>query len=65
MWCCNKIWCSKGQFLVVAPWCAKMMWSIHAIANIKGHVMDDLVTEHCGLEVAVIEPIPWTMFFDG
>jgi ribonuclease HI len=25
----------------------------------------DLVTQHCGPEVAVIEPIPWTMFFDG
>jgi ribonuclease HI len=27
--------------------------------------MVDLVTQHCGLEVTVIEPIPWTMFFDG
>jgi ribonuclease HI len=27
--------------------------------------MADLVTQHCGPEVAVIEPIPWTMFFDG
>jgi hypothetical protein len=26
---------------------------------IKGQVMADLVTQHCGLEVAVIEPIPW------
>jgi hypothetical protein len=32
---------------------------------IKGQVMADLVTQHCGPEVAVIEPIPWTMFFDG
>jgi ribonuclease HI len=27
--------------------------------------MADLVTQHCGPEVAVIETIPWTMFFDG
>jgi hypothetical protein len=26
--------------------------------------MDDLVTQHCGPEVAVVEPVPWTMFFD-
>jgi hypothetical protein len=32
---------------------------------IKGQVMADLVTQHCEREVAVIEPIPWTMFFDG
>jgi hypothetical protein len=32
---------------------------------IKGHVMADLVTQHCGPEVVVIEPVPWTMFFDG
>jgi hypothetical protein len=27
--------------------------------------MADLVTQHCGPEVAVVEPIPWIMFFDG
>jgi ribonuclease HI len=27
--------------------------------------MADLVTQHCGPKVAVIEHIPWTMFFDG
>jgi hypothetical protein len=32
---------------------------------IKGQIMADLVTQHYGSEVAVIEPIPWTMFFDG
>jgi hypothetical protein len=32
---------------------------------IKGQVMADLVTQHYCPEVAVIEPIPWTMFFDG
>jgi hypothetical protein len=31
----------------------------------KGQVMADLGTQHCGPEVAVIEPVPWTMFFDG
>jgi hypothetical protein len=25
---------------------------------IKGQVMADLVTQHCGLELAVVEPIP-------
>jgi hypothetical protein len=33
--------------------------------SIKGKVMADLVTQHCGSEVAVVEPISWTMFFDG
>jgi hypothetical protein len=32
---------------------------------IKGQVLADLVTQHCGPEVAVIEPISWTMYFDG
>jgi ribonuclease HI len=32
---------------------------------IKGQVMDDLVTQHCGPEVAIVEPNPLTMFFDG
>jgi hypothetical protein len=32
---------------------------------IKGQVMADLVTQHCGPEVAIVEPILWTMFFDG
>jgi hypothetical protein len=26
--------------------------------------MADLVTQYCGLEIAVVEPIPWTIFFD-
>jgi ribonuclease HI len=26
--------------------------------------MADLVTQYCGLEIAVIKPIPWTIFFD-
>jgi hypothetical protein len=25
--------------------------------------MADLVTQYCGREIAVVEPIPWTMFF--
>jgi hypothetical protein len=32
---------------------------------IKGQVMANLVTQHSGPEVAVIEPITWTMFLDG
>jgi hypothetical protein len=32
---------------------------------IKGQVMPDLVTQHCGAEVADVESVPWTMFFDG
>jgi hypothetical protein len=32
---------------------------------IKGQVRADVVTQHCGPEIAVIEPIPWTMFFHG
>jgi hypothetical protein len=32
---------------------------------IKGQVMSDLVTQHCGPEVAVAEPVLWTMFFNG
>jgi hypothetical protein len=26
--------------------------------------MANLVTQYCGLEIAVVEPIPWTTFFD-
>src|SRR5688572_28890659 len=32
---------------------------------IKGQVMADFVAQHCGLEVAVVEPVPWTLYFDG
>jgi hypothetical protein len=31
---------------------------------IKAQVMADLVTQHCGPEVVVVDPVPWTMFFD-
>jgi hypothetical protein len=27
--------------------------------------MADLVIQHCGPKVAVVEPVPWTIFFDG
>jgi hypothetical protein len=27
--------------------------------------MADLVTQYCGLEIVVVEPIPWTTFFHG
>jgi ribonuclease HI len=33
--------------------------------EIKEQVMADLVTQHCGPDVAVVEHIPWTLFFDG
>jgi hypothetical protein len=32
---------------------------------VKGQVMADFVTQHCGLEVKVVEPAQWTLFFDG
>jgi hypothetical protein len=32
---------------------------------IKGQVMADLVTQYCGFEIVVVEPIPWTTFFHG
>jgi hypothetical protein len=32
---------------------------------IKGRVMADLVTQYCGPNITIIEPIPWTMLFDG
>jgi hypothetical protein len=27
---------------------------------VKGQVMADFVTQHCGSEVKVVEPAPWT-----
>ena len=27
--------------------------------------MADFVTQHCGPKVLVLDPVPWTMFFDG
>src|SRR5688572_1603209 len=32
---------------------------------VKGQVMADFVAQHCGPEVAVVEPVPWTLYFDG
>jgi hypothetical protein len=32
---------------------------------IKGQIMADLVTRHCRPQVAITEPVPWTLFFDG
>jgi hypothetical protein len=32
---------------------------------VKGQVMADFVTQHCGLKVIVVEPAPWMLFFDG
>jgi hypothetical protein len=31
---------------------------------IKGQVIADLVTLHCGPKITIIEPVPWTMFFN-
>jgi hypothetical protein len=36
-----------------------------SVKAIKGQVMADFVTHHCGSEVKVVEPVPWTLFFDG
>jgi hypothetical protein len=32
---------------------------------IKGQVMADFVTHHCGPNVSVVGPAPWNLFFDG
>jgi hypothetical protein len=32
---------------------------------VKGQVLADFVTQHCGSEVKVVKPAPWTLFFDG
>jgi hypothetical protein len=32
---------------------------------VKGQVMADFVTQHCGPEITVVEPTPWMLFFDG
>src|SRR5688572_23311791 len=32
---------------------------------IKGQVMADFMAQHCRPEVAVVEPVPWTLYFDG
>ena len=31
---------------------------------VKGHIMADLVTQHCGMS-STLEIVPWTLFFDG
>jgi hypothetical protein len=31
---------------------------------VKGQVMADLVTQHCGPKIAIIEHVPWTLYFD-
>jgi len=31
---------------------------------VKGQVMADFVTQHCGM-VGTLEIVPWTLFFDG
>ena len=32
---------------------------------VKGQVVADFVAQHCGLEITVVEPAPWTLYFDG
>jgi ribonuclease HI len=32
---------------------------------IKEQVMADFVTHHCGPNILVLEPAPWTLVFDG
>ena len=32
---------------------------------VKGQVMADIVVQHCGLELGVVDLVPWTLFFDG
>jgi hypothetical protein len=32
---------------------------------VKGQIMDDFVTRHHGLSIRYVEPMPWTLFFDG
>ena len=39
--------------------------SFESAKAVKGQVMADFVTQHCGSEIGVVEIIPWTMFFDG
>jgi hypothetical protein len=31
---------------------------------VKGQVMADFVTQHCGSEIKVVELAPWTLFFE-
>jgi len=31
---------------------------------VKGQIMADFVTQHCGV-VNALEIVPWTLFFDG
>jgi ribonuclease HI len=32
---------------------------------VKGQVMADFVTHHCGPDISIVEPGPWTLFLDG
>ena len=38
----------------------------YELANaVKGQVMADFVTQHCGQAIGLVEPMPWTLSFDG
>jgi hypothetical protein len=32
---------------------------------VKGQVIADFITHHCGKEVTLLELTPWALFFDG
>ena len=32
---------------------------------VKEQVMADFVAQHCGLELGVVDLVPWALFFDG
>jgi len=32
---------------------------------VKGQIMPDFVTQHHGSNIRYVEPMPWTLFFDG
>ena len=32
---------------------------------VKGQVMADFVIQQCGPELAIVDLVPWTLFFDG
>ena len=33
--------------------------------TVKGQVMADFVSQHCGAELGIVDLVPWTLFFDG
>ena len=35
-----------------------------SVKAVKGQVLADFVTQHCGPEVKIVELAPWTLYFD-